>query len=307
MAETINYGHSKGWKQVIFGHIGRDPKGSLKRSETGWPRSFIVAWSSSKTGSIRRRSRSRITLGKGFGHALPGSIVLLENTRKYPIETVLWKAKPDGIPNLAPQLAKLANEFSEKVAKVYVNEAFSAGSLDSSTTVVPAGMDRVALGDYVAGEFEGPLMDCLNAQLVVSSGLKIDKLDDLEAMINRGKIRLVFTAGSLAVGLKKAAAELDGQQFSIGVAEDPAHSDKPYYIPRDRVEQAKKMISEGRGKGIEFVMPVDFVLQDGRVSAAVGPGDQQLDVGPTSNELFAKKVGQFIDSTAGRKRPRCVP
>ncbi len=94
---------------------------------------------------------------------------------------------------------------------------------------------------------------------------------------------------------------MDGQQFSIGVAEDPAHSDKPYYIPRDRVEQAKKMISEGRGKGIEFVMPVDFVLQDGRVSATIGPGDQQLDVGPASNELFAKKVGQFIDSTAGQK------
>ena len=161
-------------------------------------------------------------------------------------------------------------------------------------------MERVALGKYVAGEFEGSLLDCLNAQLIVSSGLKIDKLDDLEAMISRGKIRLVFTAGSLAVGLKKAAAELAGTQFCIGVAEDPSHGDKPYFIPRDRVEQAKKMISEGQTKGIEFVMPVDFVLQDGRVSTTIGPGDQQLDVGPASNELYARKVGQFIDATRGQ-------
>ncbi len=175
MAETINYGHSKGWKQVIFGHIGRDPKGSLKKVRDRLAEilhcgvEFVEDWLDPETITIKDH------VGQGIRNALPGSIVLLENTRKYPIETVLWKAKPDGIPNLAPQLAKLANEFSEKVAKVYVNEAFSAGSLDSSTTVVPAGMDRVALGDYVAGEFEGPLMDCLNAQLVVSSGLKIEQ------------------------------------------------------------------------------------------------------------------------------------
>ena len=30
------------------------------------------------------------------------------------------------------------------------------------------------------------------------------------------------------------------------------------------------MIAEGRAKGIEFVMPVDFVLQDGRVSTPSG-------------------------------------
>jgi phosphoglycerate kinase len=137
-------------------------------------------------------------------------------------------------------------------------------------------------------------MDCLEAQLVVSSGLKIDKLDDLTAMIDRGKIRWVFTAGSLAVGLKKAAAELDGQAFSMGVAEDPAHSDKPYYIPSARIEQAKKIIAEGRTKGIRFVIPVDFVLQDGRVATTIGPADQQLDVGPATGDYFEQKIGEFL-------------
>ena len=50
-------------------------------------------------------------------------------------------------------------------------------------------MERVALGTYVAAQFDRPLKDCLDAEMVVFSGLKADKLDDLEAMIDRGNIR----------------------------------------------------------------------------------------------------------------------
>ena len=215
MQETLDYGRSRGWVQVIFGHIGRDPKGSLDKvrdrlaeilkCEVG----FLADWLDPQTTTILDEAAAKIQ------SARPGDVLLLENARKYDVETVLWKVKPEGIPGVAPRLAKLANEFAQKLGRVYVNEAFSAGSLDSSTIVVPAAMDRVALGRYVAGQFLGPLMDCLDAQMVVSSGLKIDKLDDLEAMISRGRIRRVFVAGSLAVGLKKAAAELDGQECGI--------------------------------------------------------------------------------------------
>ena len=303
MAETLNYGRGKGWIQVVFGHIGRDPKGSLEKVRTRLGEildcevSFISDWLDPKAATILD------AVPHAIHAAAPGSVILLENTRKYDVETVLWKAKPDGIAQLAPKLATLANEFAAKVAQVYVHEAFSAGSLDSSSTVVPAAMDRVALGNYEAGEFWGPLMDCLEARLVVSSGLKINKLDDLAAMINRGKIRWVFTGGSLAMGLKKAAAELDGKSFCVGVAEDPAHSDKPYYIPPARVEQAKQLVAEGRNKGIRFVMPVDFVLQDGRVSTTIGPGDQQFDVGPATGAYFDEKIGEFLAEAKGRRGP----
>jgi phosphoglycerate kinase len=195
---------------------------------------------------------------------------------------------------VSEKLAKLANEFAEKVAKVYVHEAFSAGSLDSSSVVVPIAMDRVAMGKYEAGEFLGPLTDCLNAKLVVSSGLKIDKLDDLEAMIGRGTIRRVFAAGSLAMALKKAIGNLDGKEVCLGVAEDPGHADKPYYIPPERVQQAAKMVREGRSKGIEFVVPVDNVIGDGSVVDELKPGQQQFDVGPKTLKLFEQKIGEFL-------------
>jgi len=301
MVDTLRYGTQRGWKQIIFGHIGREPEKTLAKVAARLsellecPVPLVEDWLDESSTTINDHVVEKISAAE------PGSVMVLENTRRYEVERLLWKATPDDLPKLAPRLAKLANQFADKVAKIYVNEAFSAGSLDSSSTVVPAAMDRVALGQYAAGEFDGPLRRCLATRLVVFSGLKTDKLDDLEAMIARGTIRTVFAAGSLAMALKKGAAALDGKQFTMGVAEDPAHSDKPYFIPPKRIEQARAMIAAGRDKGIEFVLPVDFILQDGQASDTIGPGDQQFDVGPKTSRLFEEKVGQFIDQHTGEE------
>ncbi len=301
MVDTLQFGRGRGWKQIVFGHIGRKPEGSLAKVakrlgeliECDVP--LISDWLDEANMTILP------AVGEQIAGAGPGAVIMLENTRKYDVERVLWKAKPADLPSLAPKLAKLANEFAAKLATSYVFEALSAGSLDACSVVVPAAMDRVALGCYVENEFTGPMMRCLEAQLVIFSGLKADKLDDLEAMVQRGKIRRVFTAGSLAMALKKAAAELDGQKFCLGVAEDPTHSEQPYFIPRERIEQAKRMIADGRAKGIEFVLPVDFVIADGSVVDELKPGDQQFDVGPKTSALFEAKVGEFIAQPGGGK------
>lgn len=294
MVDTLEFGRRLGWKQIVFGHIGRKPEGSLRavaarlgellKAEVP----LIADWLDESAMSVTEQAAQAVA------GAPAGGIVMLENTRRYDIERALWKATPADAAKLSGPLAKLANTMAERLARVYVNEALSAGSLDASTTIVPLAMDRVALGNYLAGQFDGPMLRCLAAQLVVFSGLKTDKLDDLQAMIDRGAIRWVFTAGSLAMALKKAAAELDGQTFCLGVAESPEHKDKPYYIERSRVEQARRMLVDGRGKGIRFVLPVDFVLQDGRASETIGPGDQQFDVGPKTSEWFEQKIGEFL-------------
>jgi phosphoglycerate kinase len=296
MVESLRYGIAHGWKQIVFGHIGRKPEGSLKDVARrlgellGKDVPLVADWLDEATLDIRPKVTETIAA------AAPGGVLVLENTRRYAIERVLWDATPADLPELAPKLAHFAAQCAEKIAKVYVNEALSAGSLDTSTTIVPAAMARVALGTYVAGEFDGPMRRCLATQLVIFSGLKIDKLDDLQAMIDRGTIRWVFAAGSLAMALKKAAAELDGKQFALGLAENPEQSDKPFYIPRERIAQAEKMISAGRAKGIQFVLPIDFVLQDGRAADVIGPTDQQFDVGPRTSELFEAKIGEFLQA-----------
>jgi phosphoglycerate kinase len=301
MRETLDFGRQRGWKQIVCGHIGRKPEETLAKVAArlgqivGCEVPLVEDWLDEAALTIRSAVHERIAA------ASPGAILMLENTRRYEIERVLWKAAPDDLPKLAEPLARLANEFADKVARVYVHEALSAGSLDASSVVVPAAMQRVALGAYEAAEFTGPMLRCLATELVIFSGLKIDKLDDLEAMIARGKVNMVFAAGSLAMALRKAAAELDGHSFALGVAEDPAHGDKPYYIPAARIELARRMISAGRRQGIEFVLPVDFVLQDGRISTTIGPGDQQLDVGPETSAQFERKIGQFIAAHQGRR------
>jgi phosphoglycerate kinase len=294
MIDTLQFGMQREWKQIIFGHIGREPEKSLGKVAKRLGEllkcdvPLVTDWFDDSKSTIPDEVQRRIAA------APPGAVLMLENTRRYDIERVLWKAKPADAPQLAEPLAKFANECADKLARVYVNEALSAGSLDASSTIVPIAMDRVALGHYVAGEFDGPMQRCLKAQLVIFSGLKNDKLDDLEAMIDRGTIRLVLAAGSLAMALKKAVGELDGKPVCLGVAEDPAHADKPYFIPKDRIEQAKGMIRDGRRSGIQFVIPVDSVIADGSVVDDLKPDQQQFDVGPKTIKLFEQKIGEFI-------------
>jgi phosphoglycerate kinase len=305
MNGTLEFGRKRGWKQIIFGHLGRKQPdkqiGSLSKVAARLSQildcdvPLIEDWLDESSNSVKPHVTERIAA------AAPGSVLVLQNVRGYDIETVLWKAKEAALPDLAPKLATFANSLADKVAAVYVNEALSAGSLDASSTIVPLAMKRVALGDYIAHEFDGPMQTCLKAELVIFSGIKIDKLDDLEAMIARGTIRTIFSAGSLAMALKKADAALAGKDFCLGATEDPAHKDKPYFIHAERIEQAKRMIQAGKQAGIEFVLPVDFKLGDERVVETLAPGDQQFDVGPKTIGLFDQKIGQFIEAHRGRQ------
>jgi phosphoglycerate kinase len=154
-------------------------------------------------------------------------------------------------------------------------------------------MDRVALGKYIAGELRDHVTRARQSELVIFSGMKINKLDDLQKILGRGTVRMVIAAGSLAIGLKKAAADLDGEEFEMGLNGDP--SNKKIYIPAERIEQARKMIEEGAENGVEFVLPIDFILEDGSAGDTIPPDGAQFDVGPKTIELQAQKVGEFIE------------
>jgi phosphoglycerate kinase len=295
MVDTLEFGRKRGWKQIVFGHIGRKPEGSLAKVARRLGElvkceiPLVRDWLDESSVAVLP------DVAKQIAAASPGAIIMLENTRKYEIERVLWKAKAADLAKLAPKLTKLANEFAEKLSRIFVFEAFSAGNLDSCSVVVPAAMERVAWGQYISAEFTGPVLRSLDAQLVIFSGIKIDKLDDLEAMIGRGKLTRIISGGSLSMALCKATAALDGKEYSLGVAEDPAHKDQPYYVPPERVEQARRMVAEGRKKGIKFLLPVDWKIQDGSIVEKLKPTDQQFDIGPKTNEQFEKAIGEFLE------------
>ena len=58
------------------------------------------------------------------------------------------------------------------------------------------------------------------------------------------------------------------------------------------------MIADGRAKGIEFVLPVDFVIGDGSVVDALRPEEQQFDVGPKTSQSVRRQGGPI------HRRPR---
>ncbi len=298
LVETLKFGAGKGWVQILYGHRGRDPKLSLEPVAAYLEKLLAAAgvkcgklpvvgeWMNDETGEILDAARAAVA------KLAPGSIVLLENTRKYKLEQALWKAKSADLPALAPKLAAYASGMRDKFARVHVNEGFAASNRDLSSTVVPLTMDRCALGKYIDGELRTHLQKTRLAELVIFSGMKLEKLDDLQGILNRGQVRVVIAAGLLALALKKADADLAGKPFEMGVA--GSQKESKIYIPPERIEQARAMLTGARAKGVEFVLPVDFILGNGAASETIPAAGAQFDVGPKTIALHAAKVGEFI-------------
>lgn len=300
LVQTLKFGLQRGWVIILYGHRGRDPQLSLKpvadylqklMRENGFPSlnvQFNADWMDDATGKICPDAGKQAA-------ALPnGSLMVLENTRKYKLEQALWKAKGPDLAALGERLANYANGMREQFASVHVNEGFASSNRDLSSTLVPLAMDKVAFGSYIDTELKKHVTRTRLAELVIFSGLKINKLDDLQAILNRGQVKLVIAAGSLAMALKKAVAELDGTTFEMGAAGDASKSDSKIYIPPERIAQAKEMIQKGRSNNVDFVLPVDFILGDGKASDTIPSDGAQFDVGPKTIELQAKKVADFI-------------
>jgi phosphoglycerate kinase len=303
LLETLKFGLQRGWVQLVYGHRGRDPKLSLEPIAAHLQKllcenkgdvvevGFIKEWFDPDTGEILDSAAEQIA-------ALPdAAIVVLENTRKYnsekfKLEQLLWKAKSSDLADLAEPLCNYANGVRDKLARVHINEGFAASNRDLSSTLVPLTMDRVALGKYIDAELRDHVTRARQSELVIFSGMKINKLDDLQQILGRGTVRMVIAAGSLAIGLRKAAAEIAGEEFEMGLNGNP--SIKKIYIPPERIDQARKMLQEGTNHGVEFVLPIDFILEDGSASDTIPPDGAQFDVGPKTVELQAQKVGEFI-------------
>lgn len=298
LVETLKFGIQRNWVQILYGHRGRDPKLSLEpvarylekllagAGVKCGPIAVIGDWMNDETGEIAEAA------GAAVAKLAPGSIVLLENTRKYKLEQALWKARSADLPGLAPKLAAYANGMRDRIARVHVNEGFAASNRDLSSTLVPLTMDRRALGKYIDGELRTHLQKTRLAELVIFSGMKLEKLDDLQGILNRGQVRVVIAAGLLALALKKADADLAGLPFEMGVA--GSQKESRIYIPPERIEQARAMLTAARKNGVEFVLPVDFILGSGQASDTIPADGAQFDVGPKTIALHAAKVGEFI-------------
>lgn len=289
---TIRYCLERGWKVVIFGHLGRDKKISLvpvckaMSKAIGQNIEFISDWLDETHMKLLDQAVANVMAAK------PRSVFMLENTRKYDIERALWEATEDSFQGICRKMYSIALDFRDRLAEIEINEAIAASNFDFSSSVLPLTMSKTALGFYISDEMKNHIKGARQANIVVISGLKINKLDDLEGILERRKIKWVIGAGSLAMALKKAQAQLAGGNFCIGRAE--TDKNEKFYISSDRIEQGKRIVQRCWKDEVELVLPIDFVLDNGEIAEEILRDRAQFDIGPKTRELLSKKVSEYI-------------
>jgi phosphoglycerate kinase len=291
--KTVEYSLSRNWTIVLFGHIGRDKNNTLKPVCSALDTllkkdiKFIADWIDEQSNRLKQEAVNLIRSAK------PGSIFMLENTRKYQIECALWKAGNDtSFHDISKKMYGLSDDVVARLSDVEINESIAASNLDYSSCALPLLMKKTGLGFFIDNEMKTHIKKVREANFVVFSGLKIDKLDDLQGIIERGHLRKIISAGSLAMALKKAAAQLTGNDFCIGLAEKD--KTQKYFIDNKRIEQAKHIIQQCREKSVELILPVDFILDNGLVSREIPSDRAQMDIGPKTVQIFKTVLYNYI-------------
>ncbi len=200
----------------------------------------------------------------------PGKAVLLENVRFDARET-----KND--PTMTKELASLAD--------VYVNDAFGSAHRAHASTAGVADYLPAVCGYLIQKEITvmgNALANPKRPFVAILGGAKVsDKIGVIENLID--KVDTLIIGGGMAYTFMKAL----GNSIGTSICED------------DKVELAKEMMDKARAKGVSFLLPVDNIV--GRkydpetpymriYSDAIPDGWMGLDIGPITQELFAKTL-----------------
>jgi phosphoglycerate kinase len=261
---TIRYLVDHHAKVILMSHLGR-PKGEPEAKYSLRPVRRVlqrllgrnVAFVDSTVGPEAEEAVERM---------VPGEVLMLENVRFNAGE----KANDAGF---ARQLASLAD--------IYVDDAFGAAHrAHASTDGVAHDLPAVA-GFLLAREVEtltGMLSDPQRPFVAILGGSKVsDKFGVID--------RLLDICDTLVIG--------GGMCFTFLVAKGVAVGKS--LVEQDWVEPAKQMLEKAKERGVELMLPVDFVvapeIAEDAETRIVGreeipPEMMGLDIGPTTIELY---------------------
>ena len=199
-----------------------------------------------------------------------GEAVLIENVRFDARET-----KND--PTFAKALADLA--------ELYVNDAFGTAHRAHSSTAGVADYLPAVCGYLIQKEITvmgKALEDPKRPFVAILGGAKVsDKIGVINNLLD--KVDTLIIGGGMAYTFLKA----QGNNVGTSLCE------------LDKVEEAKAMMAKAKEKGVNFILPVDNIIsRDYDESApfmriysdAIPDGWMGMDIGPTTQELFAKSL-----------------
>ena len=282
---SINYVRDRGGKLILMSHLGR-PKDPEKAESEDEKAKIIKKNQLFKMDPIADKLRELVggnvtkldqLVGPEVEAAIqqmkPGDIIVLENTRFHNGET-----KND--PELSKQLARLAD--------VYVNDAFgSAHRAHASTEGVAHLVPQAAAGFLIAKEmqfFTKVLTNPERPLLAILGGAKVsDKIPVIENLLN-----LVDT---LIIGGGMAFTFLKAQGYEIGKS----------LLDEPGIETAKDVMKKAKQKGIDLLLPEDFVIASEFAADAqtrivplgqIDPEWMGLDIGPKTIEKFRNAIAK---------------
>ena len=199
-----------------------------------------------------------------------GEAVLIENVRFDARET-----KND--PAFAKALADLA--------ELYVNDAFGTAHRAHASTAGVADYLPAACGYLIQKEITvmgKALEDPKRPFVAILGGAKVsDKIGVINNLLD--KVDTLIIGGGMAYTFLKA----QGNNVGTSLCE------------LDKVEEAKAMMAKAKEKSVNFILPVDNIIsRDYDESApfmriysdAIPDGWMGMDIGPTTQELFAKSL-----------------
>lgn len=261
---TLRYLVDHGARPIIVSHLGRpkgepDPKYSLR------PVRRVLA-------RLLGRNVHFIdqTVGPDVKEAVErmvdGELIMVENVRFNPGEKT-------NDPEFAKQLADLAD--------IYVDDAFGASHRAHASTVGVTEFLPAYAGMLLAREVE-TLTDMLahpdRPFVAILGGSKVsDKFGVID--------RLLECVDTLIVGGGMCFTLLVAKGVEVGTS----------IVESEWIEPAKAMLDKATERGVDLLLPVDFVIADQIVEDAetkvvgreeIPNGMMGLDIGPTSVELF---------------------
>ena len=268
---TIKYLIENGAKVILCSHLGKS-KGEPKLERSLAP---VATRLSEMLGQEVVFAADANVVGENAKKAVAemkdGDVVLLENTRYRKEET----KNEEGY---SKELASLA--------EIFVNDAFgTAHRAHCSTVGAGQFLEERVCGyliqkelDFLGSAVENPVRPFL----AILGGAKVsDKLGVINNLLE--KVDTLIIGGGMAYTFIKAL----GHEIGTSLLEE------------DKVAYAKEMMDKAKAKGVNLLLPVDFVYadrfaEDAQPHITEGrdiPADcMGLDIGPKTRELFANAI-----------------
>ncbi len=286
---TIEHVIKVGGRLILMSHLGR-PKGK------GFEEEFSLKPAARRLGELlgkEVRLGPAEVVGAGTDALVAamndGDVVLLENLRFHPGETMPDKAKknPDG--KLTAEQQAALNAFADALGamgEVYVNDAFGTCHRRHASMYGAAKRIQAAGGPAVAGflvekeiQYLHKAVDSPKRPFVaILGGVKVsDKIKLIAKLLE--KVDRILIGGAMAYTLLKAAGHAVGNSI----------------VEEDKVDEMKGLLARA---GEKILLPADHVatddFDDGKPVSADGvdipDGLMGMDIGPETISAFGEVI-----------------